>query len=113
MEENENVLGALLERAGEYGKTTIELVKLKTLDKTSGAVSSIVSRLIAIIILFMFFLMGSIGLSLWLGDILGKSWYGFFVVAAFYGITGFILYFLMHNRLKKLVGNFIIKQVLN
>ena len=113
MEENENFLGALLERAGEYSKTTIELVKLKTLDKTSGAVASIVSRLIAVIFLFMFFLMGSIGLSLWLGDILGKSWYGFFVVAAFYGITGFVLYFFMHNPLKKLVGNFIIKQVLN
>ena len=31
---------SLLERATEYGKTSIELVKLKTLDKTTDIVSS-------------------------------------------------------------------------
>ncbi len=113
MEENESPLETLLERAEEYGKTTIELVKLKTLDKTADTVASVVSRLIAFVIIFMFFLIVSIGISLWLGEILGRTCYGFFIVAAFYCIIAVIVYFFMHNRIKKLVSNFIIKQVLN
>jgi len=34
MEENSNLLETLLERASEYGKTSIDLAKLKALDKT-------------------------------------------------------------------------------
>jgi len=45
-------------------------------------------------------------------EILGKDFYGFFFVAAFYGITGFVLHFFMHKRLKKDGGNYFIKHVL-
>ena len=113
MEDKANFLESLLERGEEFGKTSLELLKLKVLDKSAEALSTIVSRVVAIIIFIMFFLMGTIGISLWLGEILGKSWYGFFVVSAFYGISAVVVYFLMHKRLKKLVGDFIIKQVLN
>jgi hypothetical protein len=51
-------------------------------------------------------------LAVWIGDILGKLYFGFFVVAAFYGITGIIIHFFMHDRLKKIVRNNFIKQVL-
>jgi len=40
MEDSANLLETLLERVTEYGKTSIELVKLKTLDKTTDIVSS-------------------------------------------------------------------------
>jgi hypothetical protein len=51
-------------------------------------------------------------LAFWLGEILGRIFYGFFVVAAFYGITGIILHFFMHNWLKKTISDYIIKNVL-
>ena len=35
MEENTKILESLIESATEYGKTSIELVKLKVLDKTT------------------------------------------------------------------------------
>ena len=35
MEDNAKLIESLLERAVEYGKTSLELVKLKALDKTS------------------------------------------------------------------------------
>jgi len=113
MEDKANILESLLERSEEYGKTSLELLKLKVLDKSTGVISTIVSRVIAIIIFFMFFLLVTIGISLWLGEIMGKSWYGFFAVAAFYGTTATVVYFFMHTWLKKLVCDFIIKQVLN
>jgi ABC-type multidrug transport system permease subunit len=113
MEEREkHPLEPLLEGAEDYGKTVFELLKLKTLDKTSTLASEIVINTSVIIIISMFFLVGTIGVSLWLGEILGKSWYGFFAVAGFYGIAGVVLYFFMNKWLKKVIGNFIIKHVL-
>jgi len=112
MEENAKLIESILESTTEYGKTTFELVKLKALDKTTDVVSSLfpVSIVFILIVIFIFFL--NFGLALWLGDILGKIFYGFFVVAAFYGILGIVLHLFMHKWLKKVAGNFFIKQVL-
>ena len=110
-ENNNNSIETLLERTGEYIKTTIELTKLKAVDKVSDSISSIVSRTVSALLLIMFFLMGSIGISLLIGDALGKSWYGFLIVAGFYGLLGFVLFFFLHNWLKKLIGNVIIKKI--
>ncbi len=111
MEEQANILESLLGRAEEYGKTSLELFKLKAQDKTLGVVSSIISRTVAFVFIFTFFLMGTIGVAYLLGDALGKLWLGFFIVAAFYGIIGFVLYFFLNNRMKRLFGDFLIKQV--
>jgi hypothetical protein len=111
MEDIKNSFDSLLDSAEEYGKTSIELLKLKTLDKTSDVASTIISRAIAIFILFMFFLIITIGIAIWLGEIIGKYSYGFFIVAAFYGLTGIILFFFMHKRIKTLINNSIIKQI--
>jgi len=112
MEDNANLLESLLEKATEYGKTSYELVKLKALDKSSDIVSTIVPRFVVIALLSSFLLFLNLGLALWLGEILGKTFYGFFVVAAFYGFTGLIIHFFMHKRLKKIVSNYFIKKVL-
>jgi hypothetical protein len=112
MEDKNSSFENLIESAEEYSKTTFEILKLRAIDRTSGVASTFVSRLVAVTIIFMFLLIGSLGIAYWLGDMLGKEWYGFFIVAGFYGITGFILYFFMHKWLKKRVGNSIIKQVL-
>ena len=41
MKEKENILEPLWERAEDYGKTSLELLKLKSIDKTSDVVSTI------------------------------------------------------------------------
>jgi hypothetical protein len=112
MEENGKLIESILESSAEFGKTTFELVKLKALDKTTDVVSSLFpsSIVFSLIVIFMFFL--NLGLALWLGEILGKIYYGFFVVAAFYGILGIVMRLFMHKWLKKVAGNFFIKQVL-
>jgi hypothetical protein len=112
MEDNAKLLESLLEKAIDYGKTSIELGKLKALDKSSDIVSTVIPRsvVIALLIIFMFFL--NFGVSFWLGDLLGQIYYGFFVVAAFYGLIAFILHFFFHKRFKKIVSNYFIKKVL-
>jgi hypothetical protein len=112
MEENPNLFESLIESVTEYGKTSIELAKLKALDKTSDVVSTIIphSFIIALIATFILFL--NLGLAFWLGDILGKTYYGFFVVAAFYLLIGAIIYFFMYKWLKKIVCDIVIKKLL-
>ena len=111
MEDNEKLIETLLERATEYGKTSFELVKLKTLDKTLDVVSSFIPHSIVFIIFASFLVFFNLGLAFWLGAILGETYYGFFVVAAFYSCIGIVVHFFMHKWLKKLIYNNIIKQV--
>ena len=106
MEEKINFIDPLVEKAEQYGKTSYELLKLKTVEKTADIVSTSVSRGAVVLFLSMFTVIVNIGIALWLGDILGKTYYGFFCVAGFYGIIGGVLYFFMHNWIKKRVSNF-------
>ena len=112
MEENANIIESLIERTTEYGKSSFELIKLKTLDKTSEVVSSFVPNSVSAALILMFILFISMGMALWLGEILGKTYYGLFAVGAFYGFAGIFFHFVLHKWLKKIVCNNFIKQVL-
>lgn len=112
MEDKTNLLESLLESATEYGKTSFELVKLKALDKSTDIVSSFLPNLIVFFLIITFMLFLNLGLALWLGDILGKTFYGFLAVAGFYILASIVIHFFMHNWLKKLAGNYFIKHVL-
>lgn len=113
MEDKMIFIEPLFERIEAYGKTSLELIKLKALDKTTEVVSTGISRGITVMVFFMFLVLINIGAALWLGDLLGKSYYGFFCVAVFYGLLGVVLYFFMHKLIKKSVGNSLILQLLN
>lgn len=113
MEDKTTLIEPLLEKVEEYGKTSFDLIRLKALDKTADFMSTIASRSFALLSIFMFILVANIGLALWIGDLLGKSWYGFYCVSGFYGILGFVLFFLAHNWLKKSVSDSIVSQILN
>jgi hypothetical protein len=112
MDEKENILSSLLDSVEEYSKTNIELIKLKGLDKASDIAAAAISRITAIIAYFTFLLMASLGVAFWLGDVLGRIWYGFFVVAAFYGLLGLLAYFFLHKGLKRIFADMIIHQTL-
>lgn len=102
----------LFERAEAYAKTTYQLSKLKLLETTNIVVTSVIARLSVILMISMFSFVLSIAVALWLGDILGKSYYGFFIVAGFYLIAGILLHFFLHKWVKKPISELIIKQAL-
>jgi hypothetical protein len=112
MEDNAKLLESLLDKAKEYGITTYELAKLKTIDKASDIVSSLVPFLIVIILLITCMLFLNLGIAFWLGDILGKAFYGFLVVAGFYLLLGLILRFFLHDWVKKKMGDYFVKHIL-
>jgi len=112
MEENIKMIESLLEKATEYGKTSLELFKLKALDKTTDIVSTLIPQSLVFIAIMSFVLFINIGLALWLGDILGEVFYGFIAVAALYGFSAFVIHFFLHKWIKKYIRNSIIKMVL-
>ncbi len=102
----------LLERAEQYGKTSLELIKLKSLNKTSDIVSTLVYKIIMIVAFSFFLILGSIALAIYLGTILGTNYFGFLVVSGFYALLYFVLY-LSKKALKKQVKQSMVKQILN
>lgn len=101
---------SLLESAADLGKTSYDLAKLKTIDKTSGVVSSLILHAVVLLVLMSFLLFLNLGLAFLLGEILENTFYGFLVVSAFYGIVGLVLHFFLHDRIKKNISDYIIKQ---
>jgi len=112
MEDNAKLIETLFEKATDYGKTSFELVKLKAVDKTSDIVSSVIPHSAVIILLASFILFLNLGIAFWLGEILGKIFFGFFIVAAFYILAGIVLHLFVHNWLKDVLHNYFIKQAL-
>ena len=107
-----NAIEPLLERAEQYGNTTFQLFKLKSLQKTSAVTSSLVSRLFLVITLSLFAFSLTTAIALFIGDLLGQNYYGFLIVAGFYALIGLVLYFI-HPFIKTRINNSIITQLLN
>lgn len=111
LEDNVKLIESLLESAAKYGKTSYELIRLKTLDKTSDVVSTIIPHSIVFVIIVLFTLFFNLGLAFWLGEMLENVFYGFFVVAAFYGVGALVIHLLMHKWLKQKIYHYMIKQL--
>lgn len=112
MEDQENFIESLIEKGEQYGKTTIELLKLKTLDKSADVASTLVSWTVVIVFIVLFFLILNIGIALWLGELMGKSYYGFFAIAGLYALLALLGGLIRQRFIKRPVQNSIISQIL-
>ncbi len=113
MENKSALLEPLLERLEAYGKTSYELYKLKTIEKTSNIASNASVQLVTLIFVGLTLIMVNFGLALWLGELLGKVYYGSFCLAAFYSVVALLIHFLLSKWIKKKVGDSLVKQMLN
>ena len=112
IEEKTALVELLIERATDYGKTSYQLIRLKVLSKTSDAISTLLPRMLVGVLVMAFLLFASLGLADWLGEVLGKPYYGSFVVAGAYALIGMFVAVFLHRRLKRMISNFIIFKVL-
>lgn len=113
METPTRSIEALVERVEQYSKSSIELYRLKAINTSADVISTLAAKLAVITFFTLFFLILNIGLVLWIGDLLGKSYYGFFIIAGFYAIVGTVLYAYRDKWIKVPVKNSIIIQALN
>jgi len=112
VEEKATIIESLFEKANAYATTNLDLFKLKSIDKTADVISTIVAKLAVIVVVLLTILLLSISLSLWLGELVGKSYYGFLIVAAFYVLVALILNY-WRGIIKSPVNDSIILQMLN
>lgn len=112
MEKNENIIEPLFDRIKEYSKTSIDLIKLKSIDKSSDFLSALIFRIILGILFTFALLFLNIAMALWLGDIMGKNYYGYFIVTSFYIVVGIFLR-LFRTQIKLNICNSIITYLTN
>ncbi len=102
----------LYEKAENYAKTSLELLKLKTVCSVADGVSSLASKIAIGIVVAFFTLFLNIGISLWIGKELGEYYYGFFIMALFYLIVVIVVVKSHHKIIKTPIGNTIISSIL-
>ena len=112
MQHDANLIEPLYQRIEEYGKTSYVLFKLKALEKATGIVSTYVSKTVVMIAFAMAVVLITLALSMWLGEILGKLYFGFACLAGIYSLLGLIFHFLMNSYIKKRVMNSIVSNML-
>lgn len=109
--QSDDSIQSLVDRAKDYVETRVDLLKLQAVNKSADVVSSVASGLVTAIIMIFFFMILNIGLGLLLGELLGKAYYGFFVLAAIYLITGLLFKSFGNKWIKEPVSTMIIKKI--
>ncbi|WP_337964780.1 hypothetical protein [uncultured Flavobacterium sp.] len=107
---NENL--NLYEKAENYTKTSLELIKLKTVSTSADVLSTLTSKIAVGAVVAFFTLFLNIGISLWIGKELGEYYYGFFIMALFYLIVAIVMLKTQHKLIKTPIGNMIITSIL-
>jgi len=112
MQDIAKLIDSMFSNAVDYSRTTIEIIKLKTVDKVSEIISSTIPRLIVFSLIAFALLFLNLGLGFWLSEVLGKIYLGFLIVGGFYLLIGIIILLFLHKKIKKSIRNYLIKQLL-
>lgn len=94
------MIGQMVESAQAYTQTSIELLKLKSVSAISTVLSEVVKRAFVVLAFVLTLLLLTIGVAQWLGELLGRSYYGYFIVAGVYLLVGSGLYLLLGKAVK-------------
>lgn len=94
-----------------YVNTRIAQVKLGAAEKASDMISIFIAKLLAAGVLFFFVLFLSEAAAIGLGDLLGKAWLGYLIVAAIYLGLGLIIWFARERLLRIPIMNAIIARL--
>ena len=112
MENNTTPIESLFQRAEDYGKTTLTLLKLNAVDKSADVFSYLVIKLVLFLVVVLFLFTLSIGVSLWVGELLGKSYYGFFTITGTYLLIGLLIYIFKTSLIGAPVRKAVITEIL-
>lgn len=112
MQENHTSTEHLIDKAEAYGKTTLALIRLQSIDKTADVLSYLTGYFILFIFSAVFAMLLNIAIALWIGELLGRAYYGFLIVAGFYGLLSICFYIFRNNWIKVPLNHAIINRFL-
>ena len=102
----------LFEKVENYTKTSVELIKLSAIEKTSEAVSVLVSHITIIVLVAFFLLFINIGISLWIGKLIGEYYIGFLIVSFVYLILGLVFFKFKASLIERPINGLMINTLL-
>jgi len=102
----------LVEPVEAYVRTTLELSKLKLLQKVAFIATAMIARYSVMLMFLSFLLFLNLGIAFWLGDLLGAVYYGLLIVSGLDLIVGILSYFFLYKWIKRPVSDLIIKKAL-
>ena len=105
-------LESIFDSAEAYGKTTLELIKLRSLEISSTVISSMLSQLAVFAILFLCLFTVSIGIAFLIGQQLHNVPYGFLIVGGGYLVAGIAARQFLSQWIRKRVTHLILKETL-
>ncbi|MBK9317460.1 MAG: hypothetical protein IPM91_00545 [Bacteroidetes bacterium] len=112
MNNNDTPIELLFERAEDYTKTTLELFKLRAISKSADATSYMVAAVVISVFVVLFSIMLSCGVAIWLGQLMGDLFLGFFIVAGVYAIIIALLFLFRKQWIGLPVANAVINSFL-
>ena len=113
MEDDPTAVEELFYKLKDYIETTVDLYKLKAINKVSGFTSTVIVSVILIILLFLILICISVGFALLIGLWLGHAFWGFFIMGVLYLIIGLILFSSRSKLLKEPISNKFIKELID
>jgi hypothetical protein len=113
MEERASILGSLFDKVKSLAKVSVDLIKLQAIDKSADVLSSLLYRILLVVVVLFLIGMANIGLALWIGSLMGMLYLGFLMVALFYLVLALVFYVGRNSLIKKPLRNIFIKQLLN
>jgi hypothetical protein len=103
----------LLRHGEEYIETNVELTRLKAIHSATDTASYVVSMLVIIMSVMLFVFMLFIGFSFLIGHALGRTEFGFFIMAGVIGLFCIFLYAFKDKIIKNRVCDLLVKKILN
>jgi Putative Actinobacterial Holin-X, holin superfamily III len=111
MQEEFKTMEETIDHLKSYVNTKISQVKLGAAEKTSDLISVFIAKLLAALVLFFFILFISLAVASGLGDYFEKPWLGYTLVAGFYLLAGFVIWFGREKLLRIPIMNAIIARL--
>lgn len=112
MADHQSDIDILLSDAGDFIETRTTLWKYKGIESLADVSGELVAGLAMIVFVSFVIIIFSIGFALLIGEWVGKSYYGFFIMGGFYGIVALILYARRSKWLKDPFSNMLIRKIL-
>ena len=106
-------LEELFQKLKDYADVRLDLFKLKSINKVSGFMSTVITIVILVALFSAVILCITIGLALLIGAWLGNDYYGFFIVGGIYLIVGLVIYSMRDKLIKTKVSNRLIKELID
>lgn len=113
MKETERLVEELLNKAENYGYSSFELAKLKSVKTTANVTGKIGVHFVLWSVIAMCLLMASIAVSIWLGQLWGEIYLGFGAVAGFYLLLALLMKAFKVPLVQRPIENFVVRNILD